>query len=211
LVAVRCCDPARRLDRRVWENPGARASADARCPRRGRPHRGPGQRRVVPDPGRTRVHRRRAGRRRGVIRRRRSRADPVRDDRPVIAGDALPYATRIAILNAFVLAPAGLYLPLLFRSLRGERGLVVLAVAGGLSVEAGQLAISTVLGFHYRTIDIDDVILNAIGIVAGWTVLRVVLLVATVLRGGTPRKPDFGASALIIRRRCTVPGCPSPP
>lgn len=96
---------------------------------------------------------------------------------PVIAGDALPYATRIAILNALVLAPAGVYLPLLFRTLRGRRGPILLVVAGGLSVEAGQLAISTVLGFHYRTIDVDDVILNAIGIVMGWTLLRVVLLV----------------------------------
>jgi glycopeptide antibiotics resistance protein len=96
---------------------------------------------------------------------------------PVLAGDALPYATRIAFLNALVLAPAGVYLPLLFRSLRAWRGLVLLAVAGGVSVEAGQLAISTILGFHYRTIDIDDVILNAIGIVVGWAVLRLVLRV----------------------------------
>jgi glycopeptide antibiotics resistance protein len=96
---------------------------------------------------------------------------------PVLAGDAPPYATRITILNLFVLAPAGVYLPVLFPSLRDLRGLVPLTVAGGLSVEAGQLAISTVLGFHYRTIDIDDVILNAIGIVVGWAVLRLVLRV----------------------------------
>jgi glycopeptide antibiotics resistance protein len=96
---------------------------------------------------------------------------------PVLAGDALPYATRIAILNAFVLAPAGVYLPLLFRSLRAWPGLVLLAVAGGVSVEACQLAISTALGLHYRTIDIDDVILNAIGIIAGWLVIRAVLRV----------------------------------
>lgn len=94
---------------------------------------------------------------------------------PVLAGDALPSVTRIAILNAFVLAPAGVYLPLLFRSLRDRRGLILIAVAGGFSVEASQLAISTVLGFRYRTIDVDDVILNTIGIVVGWMVLRVVL------------------------------------
>jgi glycopeptide antibiotics resistance protein len=96
---------------------------------------------------------------------------------PVLGGEALPYATGIAILNVFVLAPAGVYLPLLFPSLRARRGLVVVAVAGGLSVEAGQLAVSTVLGFRYRTIDVDDVILNTIGIVAGWLALRVVLRV----------------------------------
>jgi glycopeptide antibiotics resistance protein len=127
---------------------------------------------------------------------------------PVLGGDALPYATRIAILNAFVLAPAGVYLPLLFRPLRAWRGLVLLAIAGGLSVEACQLAVSTVLGFHYRTIDIDDVILNAIGIVVGWLVLRVVLRVRErpARQSATP-KPDSGSSALMHRGRCTVRWC----
>ncbi len=94
---------------------------------------------------------------------------------PVVAGEALPYVTRIAILNVFVLTPAGVYLPLLFRSLRSRAALVPLAIAGGASVEASQLAISTLLGYHYRTVDIDDAILNAIGIVVGWAVaLRVI-------------------------------------
>ncbi len=64
---------------------------------------------------------------------------------PVVAGEALPYVTRIAILNVFVLTPAGVYLPLLFRSLRSRAALVPLAIAGGASVEASQLAISTLL------------------------------------------------------------------
>lgn len=177
-VAVRGRAPARHLDRRARKSAAACAGADAGRLGRRRPRRDPGQCRPVPDSGRSRAHRRRAGRRRRrVIRRRRSRADPLRDDRPGPRRRRLAYATRLAILNAFVLAPAGVYLPLLFRSLRAWRGLILLAVAGGVSVEAGQLAISTVLGFHYRTIDIDDVILNAIGIVVGWAVLRVVLRV----------------------------------
>jgi glycopeptide antibiotics resistance protein len=91
---------------------------------------------------------------------------------PVLAGEALPYVTRIAILNVFVLAPAGVYLPLLFGSLRSRTALIPLAIVGGASVEAGQLAISSLLGFHYRTVDIDDAILNAVGIVVGWVVAR---------------------------------------
>lgn len=91
---------------------------------------------------------------------------------PVLAGDANPIATWIAILNAFVLTPAGIYLPLLFQSMRGWRALAPLAIVGGASVEAAQPAISSVLGFNYRTIDIDDVILNACGIVVGWLAVR---------------------------------------
>jgi glycopeptide antibiotics resistance protein len=94
---------------------------------------------------------------------------------PLLAGDAPGQATRIAILNVFVLTPAGLYLPLLFGSLRSWPGLVLLAVGGGLSVEVGQLAISSLLGFPYRTVDIDDVILNAIGIVVGWMAARLAI------------------------------------
>jgi glycopeptide antibiotics resistance protein len=102
---------------------------------------------------------------------------------PVLAGEALPEVTRIAILNVFVLAPAGVYLPLLFGSLRSRAALLPLAIVGGASVEGGQLAISSLVGFHYRTVDIDDVILNAVGIVVGWVGLRIVLRVRTIRAG----------------------------
>jgi len=110
---------------------------------------------------------------------------------PVLAGEALPYVTRIAILNVFVLAPAGAYLPLLFGSLRSRAALIALAIVGGASVEAGQLAISALLGFPYRTVDIDDVILNAVGIAVGWVGLRVVLRLRAIgaIRARRNRSP----------------------
>jgi glycopeptide antibiotics resistance protein len=92
---------------------------------------------------------------------------------PVLAGHAPAIATRIAFLNLFVLTPAGIYLPALWSGLRSWRGLILLTILGGASIEAAQLAISAVLGFAYRAIDIDDVILNSIGIVIGWLALRV--------------------------------------
>lgn len=94
---------------------------------------------------------------------------------PVIAGRAPPIATQIAILNVFVLTPAGIYLPLLFRSLRGWRALVAMTILGGASIEAAQLVMSAAVGFRYRFIDIDDVILNAIGIAVGWLIVRAAL------------------------------------
>jgi hypothetical protein len=56
-----------------------------------------------------------------------------------------------------------------------------LTIVGGVSIEAAQLAISAMLGFAYRAIDIDDVILNAIGIAIGWLVLG-----AALARRGPP-------------------------
>jgi glycopeptide antibiotics resistance protein len=51
---------------------------------------------------------------------------------PVLAGHASSLATRIAALNLFVLTPAGIYLPAMFRSLRSWRGLAIVAIVGGL-------------------------------------------------------------------------------
>jgi glycopeptide antibiotics resistance protein len=82
---------------------------------------------------------------------------------------------RIAVLNLFVLFPSGLYLPILFPVLRSGRALVAVAVLGGLSVEVLQLLISLRLGFLYRTVDIDDAILNTAGLVLGLLVARLAL------------------------------------
>jgi glycopeptide antibiotics resistance protein len=102
---------------------------------------------------------------------------------PAITGHGAPIAARIAILNVFVLTPAGIYLPLLFRSLRGWGAAIPVTIVGGVSIEAAQLAVSSLLGIRYRSIDIDDVILNALGILIGW------LLAWTVIHVIGDRRP----------------------
>jgi glycopeptide antibiotics resistance protein len=82
-----------------------------------------------------------------------------------------------AVLNLFVLAPAGIYLPILVPRLRSWRTFLPVAIIVGGSIEAAQLAMSLVVGFRYRTIDVDDWILNTIGLVIGfavWWVCRTV-------------------------------------
>jgi glycopeptide antibiotics resistance protein len=124
---------------------------------------------------------------------------------PVLAGHASSPATRIAVLNLFVLAPAGIYLPALFRLLRSWPGLVIVAFVGGLSVEAAQLGISTILGVRYRTIDVDDVILNTIGIVVGWLVARAALILARAGSGSpgtrSPAHPRWIGRPRVSERR----------
>jgi glycopeptide antibiotics resistance protein len=100
---------------------------------------------------------------------------PFRTIAPVLAGLGAPGSTRLLVLNTFVLFPAGIYLPLLWPALRRRAALVPLVLIGGATVELAQLAISTVLGFRYRSIDVDDAILNGIGLGLGW-----LLVAATV-------------------------------
>jgi glycopeptide antibiotics resistance protein len=87
---------------------------------------------------------------------------------PVLAGSGDATAVRLLVLNALVLLPAGVYLPLLWPILRRPWAAVPLVVVAGASVELAQLAISTVLGFRYRWIDVDDAIMNAVGVALGW-------------------------------------------
>ena len=87
---------------------------------------------------------------------------------PVLAGLGAPGSTRLLLQNLFVLFPAGLYLPLLVPALRRPTVALPLIVLGGASIELLQLAISTVLGFRYRSIDVDDAILNGVGLGLGW-------------------------------------------
>jgi glycopeptide antibiotics resistance protein len=93
---------------------------------------------------------------------------PFQTIRPVLAGLGPPGSTRLLILNALVLFPAGIYLPLLWPALRRPAAFIPVVVIGGASIELAQLALSTVIGFHYRSIDIDDAILNAAGLALGW-------------------------------------------
>ncbi|MDH5505973.1 MAG: VanZ family protein [Anaerolineae bacterium] len=48
-----------------------------------------------------------------------------------------------------------------------------LVIAGGLGIEATQLMISLGLGYAYRVIDVNDVILNALGVLVGYGLFRV--------------------------------------
>lgn len=97
---------------------------------------------------------------------------PFRTIGPWLTGGANAMAISIAPLNLFVLTPAGIYLPLLFRRLRGGWAFAPVALVGGASIELAQLGVSLALGFRYRSIDVDDVILNTIGLLIGYAAAR---------------------------------------
>jgi glycopeptide antibiotics resistance protein len=94
---------------------------------------------------------------------------------PVLAGQGARGTTLLLVLNLLVLFPAGIYLPLLVSSPRRPLAFLPVVVLGGVSIELAQVAISSVLGFRYRFIDIDDAILNGTGLALGWLVVFVAL------------------------------------
>ena len=79
---------------------------------------------------------------------------------------------RQGIGNLLALAPLGLYGPLLWRGLRGWQPMLVAGIGASMAVEVAQLLISTGLGYTYRVADIDDVIINAAGVMAAYGIYR---------------------------------------
>ena len=90
---------------------------------------------------------------------------------PALAGVGGTGARVIALANLFVLAPAGVYLPILVPRLRSWRVFLPAALVVGGSIEAAQAAISFLLGFRYRHLDVDDWILNTVGLLLGFAAL----------------------------------------
>jgi glycopeptide antibiotics resistance protein len=80
--------------------------------------------------------------------------------------------------------PVGILVPLLRPSDR-RPWLTVLVVGFGLSlaIELGQLVGSLIVGFNYRQADVDDLIVNTFGAMAGYALLvgtkRLVAALAT--------------------------------
>ncbi len=63
------------------------------------------------------------------------------------------------------------------------------------SIELVQLAISLLYGVAYRVIDINDFLLNFVGVVSGYAVLRILAFSYQRISGRSPRRtnsPDAG-------------------
>jgi glycopeptide antibiotics resistance protein len=87
---------------------------------------------------------------------------------PSLAGDVGPEARLLAVLNLLVLAPAGAYLPILVPRLRTLAAFLPVGLIVGGSIEAAQAGTSFLVGFRYRHLDVDDWILNTIGLFLGF-------------------------------------------
>ena len=78
---------------------------------------------------------------------------------------------RLLIGNIIAFVPFGLLVPMALGARRNSLGALFTIVAAGAvstAIEAGQFAVSTWLGYAYRSTDVDDVILNVCGAAIGY-------------------------------------------
>jgi glycopeptide antibiotics resistance protein len=84
---------------------------------------------------------------------------------------------RHLVGNVLVFAPFGIFLPMLWPRWRSLVSIVVAALAISLAVESAQLGVSLLIGFPFRVADIDDILLNVVGIALGYTVYRAIVVI----------------------------------
>ena len=85
-----------------------------------------------------------------------------------LAGGVTPFELRNLVGNFMLLLPLGLYAPIRWPRPRSAGRMLGVALAVAAGIELGQLAISTLLGFPHRIADVDDVIVNTAGAMAGY-------------------------------------------
>ena len=93
-----------------------------------------------------------------------------------------PGSTVFALLvgNIAAFVPLGILLPAVSARLRSLVVVICIAVVASAAIETGQLAVSSVVGFPYRSTDIDDVILNVGGALIGYTFFAVTKLLGAL-------------------------------
>jgi glycopeptide antibiotics resistance protein len=105
--------------------------------------------------------------------------------------------------NVLVFVPFGMLLALVAPRVATWRRILGCGLLLSLSIELGQLAVSLVLGYSYRVTDIDDVILNVVGVLLGFAAW---LLVRARLVEAAPPAPDrAGGQAGVLERVADPP------
>ena len=95
------------------------------------------------------------------------------------------YALENIIGNILLFLPLGMFLPYLFRAFNSIRNLILICLLGSLTIELTQLILRQ-FG-TYRTVDIDDIILNTIGGILGWLIYTKLIAKYLVIK----RKPPL--------------------
>lgn len=99
-------------------------------------------------------------------------AVPLATLRFQLDGGITPFELRQIIGNLLLLLPLGVYGPMLAPRLRSLPAIVLLGAGLSALIELGQLGVASAYGFPVRVADVDDVLLNTIGVVAGHLLWR---------------------------------------
>jgi len=94
---------------------------------------------------------------------------PLASIRETLRGGTLFAQAWVIGGNILTLAPFGFLLPFVAPRLATWGRMALAALLFPLAIELSQLAISLLLGYSYRLTEVDDVILNAVGILLGFS------------------------------------------
>ena len=83
---------------------------------------------------------------------------------------------RVLLGNVLAFAPFGVFLPWLWPRRRSLISVIVAGLAISLALEAVQLGLSLLIGAPYRVADVDDVIINVLGVALGYGLFRAISL-----------------------------------
>jgi glycopeptide antibiotics resistance protein len=87
--------------------------------------------------------------------------------------------------NILLFVPLGFFIPLIWGKVNWNRA-VLLGFASSISIELTQAIISLLLGFTYRSSDVDDIILNTVGFTFGYVCFNVLIkIVSTIVEKGS--------------------------
>jgi len=113
--------------------------------------------------------------------------------------------TRQVLGNLVLLFPLGVLGPLALRRLRTWRAMAPVLVITPLGIEVAQLLGSRALGFTYRSFDVDDIWLNALGGFAGACVSLVFLTKAKSYETVPSEAGDSRAASASAERTRVLP------
>lgn len=92
--------------------------------------------------------------------------------------------------NVLLFVPLGYLVPIVSERVGRLSDAVLLGLGCSVGIEASQFLISQAVGFHYKVVDVDDVLLNVLGVLCGYGLYR--LLGTRLIEAGLAVVPTRG-------------------
>ncbi len=90
--------------------------------------------------------------------------------------------------NLLLLAPMGVLVPIAWRAARSWARTMAWGVLASVGIEVAQFGLGSLAGQFYRVVDIDDVLLNVLGVAAGRLLFAIGWPIWRVIEGDRPRR-----------------------
>lgn len=99
---------------------------------------------------------------------------PFSDIFQIINNNSLNGIISQLVNNLILLSPLGFYAPLIWRKFKNMKSIIFLGMIVSVGIASTQFIISTIISFTYRGFIIDNIILNTIGVVIGFLILKLI-------------------------------------